>query len=300
MYEREGAVGKGPAAAAPPVPLLPLAVVRYNRQDMRNRLTNELAVCGFNAVKALADTHPETINRLFLREEHLRVFGKACKVLAAAKRPYKICEDEELERICKSPRHQGAVAMIASPEIPWLTEDDLRAWSAGGERVLILDDVGNDNNLGAIVRSAAFFGVGHIVLPGDDEESLLTTSAYRVAEGGMERVSFHRVRDVANFLNAASSSLVVVGADHRARARLKDLPGLVADERVRISGGASASRGLGRTVGVAVVVGNEERGLSAEVKSACSFLVRIPGTGEMESLNVAQAATLFMHELFSL
>lgn len=267
---------------------------------MRNRLTNELAVCGFNAVRAVADAHPETINRLFLREEHLHAFGKVCKRLAAAKRPYKVCEDEELERLCKSPRHQGVVAMIEAPEVPWLTEENLKGWSEDGEKVLILDDVGNDNNLGAIVRSAAFFGVRRIVLPGEDGGSLLTTSAYRVAEGGMEQVTFHRVRELANFVAAAAACMVVVGADHRARIRLKDLPSLAAEERVRVSGGVSAIRGLGRTVGIAVVVGNEERGLSAAVKSACSLLVRIPGTGEMESLNVAQAATLFMYELFQL
>ncbi|MFA6505046.1 MAG: RNA methyltransferase [Treponemataceae bacterium] len=267
---------------------------------MRNRLTNELAVCGYNATKALADMHPEKINRLFLREELLRDFGKACKVLAAEKRPYKVCEDEELERLCKSPRHQGVVAMISEPEIPFLTEEILRAWGSRGDSVLILDDVGNDNNLGAIVRSAAFFGVHHIVVSAEDGEARLTTSAYRVAEGGMERVEFHCVNNMASFLRAASRELVVVGADHRARSRLKELPRLVSEARLKISGAVSADYGLGASIGVGIALGNEERGLSPAVKSACSLLVRIPGSGEMESLNVAQAATLFLHELYSL
>jgi len=47
-------------------------------------------------------------------------------------------------------------------------------------------------------------------------------------------------------------------------------------------------------------LGNEETGLPDEVKDACTVLVRIPGTGLMESLNVAQAATLFMHRIFEL
>lgn len=266
--------------------------------SMRNRLTNELAVCGLNAAKALADKHPESINRLFLREEHVKIFTKAMKFLAEKKYPYKICEDEELERLCKSPRHQGVVIMIAEPEIPSLTEEILRAWGKRGETVLVLDDVGNDNNLGAIVRSAAFFGVSHIVLSTEDGEARLTTSAYRVAEGGMEWVEFHKVNNVAAFLRAASQELVVVGADHRARGRLKDLPGLVAEARLKLSGGVSSARGLGASIGVVIALGNEERGLSPAVKSACGIVARIPGTGDIESLNVAQAATLFMHELF--
>jgi TrmH RNA methyltransferase len=49
---------------------------------------------------------------------------------------------------------------------------------------------------------------------------------------------------------------------------------------------------------VAVVLGNEETGLPPEVRESCRVLLRIPGTGNIESLNVAQAATLFLHELF--
>lgn len=264
---------------------------------MRNKLTNELAVCGFNAAKALADHHPERINRLFLREDRLRSFGRACKLLASEKRPYKICDDEELERLCKSPRHQGVVAMMVEPEIPYLTEAELDEWADSGGAVLVLDSVGNDNNLGAIVRSAAFFGARRVVLSSEDGEARLTTSAYRVAEGGMEHVVIRYVNDVPNFLHAAARDMVVVGADHRARHRLKDLPALLDEQRARF-GAVSSTRGLGASLSVAVVLGNEERGLSPAAKSACSLLVRVPGTGDMESLNVAQAATLFLHELF--
>jgi TrmH RNA methyltransferase len=264
---------------------------------MRNKLTNELAVCGYNAVRALADFHPERINRLFLREDLLRSFGPVCKGLAQRKRPYKVCDDEELERLCKSPRHQGAVAMIFEPEISELTEDDFYSWNGAGETMLFLASVGNDNNLGAIVRSAAFFGVKRIIVSGDDGEARLTTSGYRVAEGGMEHVEFRSVADDAAFLRAAAGAAVAVGADHRASARLKELPALIARERGRLD---AAARGGPSGIGVVVALGNEERGLTAEAKAACALLVRIPGTGEVESLNVAQAATLFLHQLYEL
>ncbi len=264
---------------------------------MRNKLTNELAVCGFNAAKALADHHPERINRLFLREEHLKAFSRVCKDLAGRKRPYKICEDEELERICKSPRHQGVVAMMEEPEIEALSAEDLDEWADTAQTALVLDSVGNDNNLGAIVRSAAFFGARLIVLSEGDEAARLTTSAYRVAEGGMEHVAFRRVRNVAALLRDAGKKVVVVGADHRAGTRLKELPALVADHRARLQAAAYAAR-AGAPVGIAIVLGNEERGLSLDVASACAVRARIPGTGDMESLNVAQAATLFLHELY--
>ena len=266
---------------------------------MRNRLTDELAVCGLNAVIALAEYNPEQINRLFLREDRLELLTGVCRNLAERKRPYKFCEDEELERICKSTHHQGLVAMILLPDLEPLSRDEMKEWAEEGSVGLVLHSVGNDHNLGAIIRSAAFFDVKYIIITEGDEEARLTTSAYRVAEGGMEHVRVRTVRNTAAFLREASRYLLTVGTDPRARRRIGDLPRLVEDKKktgVRSEGQVSADS----RPGIAVVLGNEELGLPPEVKEACSVLVRIPGTGLMDSLNVSQAATLFMHRLFEL
>jgi TrmH RNA methyltransferase len=259
---------------------------------VRNRLTNELAVCGINAASALGEFHPESINRLFLREDRIKTFFKLCKYLAEKKYPYKLCDDEELERLCKSNRHQGVVAMIEEPVVPAAAEADLDLWAAEGKTGLILHAVGNDHNLGAMVRAAAFFEAPLVILSGEDQEARLTTSAYRVAEGGMEHVSFRSVRSTAAFLRAASKRIVTVGADPRARLRIRDLGSIIEDR--------AAALGVKGRPGIALVVGNEETGLPAEVKEQCSVLARIPGTGNIESLNVAQAAALFLHEFFEL
>ena len=258
---------------------------------MRNKLTDELAVCGLNAVIAAARNHPEQINRLFLREDRLTLLTGICKNLAERKRPYKICEDEELEKICKSGHHQGVVAMILQPSLEPMRREDLDEWSRDGKTGMVLHSVGNDHNLGAIVRSAAFFDIKYIVIPEEDSETRISTSAYRIAEGGMEHVTVRTVRNTAAFLRDASRFLITIGADIRARQRIGDLPRIV-EEKQKETGGSRP--------GIAVVLGNEETGLPVEVKDACSVLVRIPGTGLMESLNVAQAATLFMQKIFEL
>jgi TrmH RNA methyltransferase len=261
---------------------------------MRNKLTKELAVCGFNAVSTLGKERPEIINRLFLREDRFPLFTQVCKHLAERKRPYKVCGDEELERISKSNHHQGVVAMIEAPEVKNATQEDLDLWVREGKTGLVLHSVGNDHNLGAIVRSAAFFQAHFIILSEADSEARLSTSAYRVAEGGMEFVVFRKVRDTIGFLRDASKVLVTIGAEPRARWRIRDLQTIIRDKgsqlNLRPSGGTRP--------GIALVVGNEEAGLPQGVKNHCSALVRIPGTGVIESLNVAQAATLFLHELY--
>ncbi|MDR1253267.1 MAG: RNA methyltransferase [Treponema sp.] len=254
---------------------------------MRNKLTDELAVCGLNAVLAVGEHHPDTINRLFLREDRLKTCSGICKRLAERKRPYKLCEDEELERVCKSVHHQGVVAMIGEPEVLPLSREDLDFWAAERKTGLVLHAVGNDHNLGAIARAAAFFDVHFIVLNENDSEARLSTSAYRVAEGGMEHLTIRKVSSTEAFLKDASKQLLTLGTDIRARRRVGDLNGIVRDR----------ARGGGRP-GIALVLGNEETGLPEPVKDQCFCLLRIPGTGNIESLNVAQAAALFLYHLY--
>jgi TrmH RNA methyltransferase len=201
--------------------------------------------------------------------------------------------------------------MIAEPEVPGATEDDLDLWADESKTGLILHSVGNDHNLGAMIRSAAFFDAHFVVLSGEDEEARLTTSAYRVAEGGMEHVAVRGVRSTAAFLRAASKRIITIGADPRARWRIRDLETIVEDRAAALAKRhvrsdvpdkrpTAALAAPYRRPGIALVVGNEETGLPPDVKELCSALVRIPGTGNIESLNVAQAATLFLHEVFEL
>ena len=252
---------------------------------MRNKLINELAVCGLNAVLAVGQYHPLTINRLFLREDRLQSFTHICKQLAERKRPYKICADDELERVCKSVHHQGVVAMIEEPVIEPLSLEDLELWASEGKTGIILHSVENDHNLGAITRAAAFFDVSFIVLNETDTETRLTTSAYRVAEGGMEHLTFRKIKNTEALLKDALGQLLTIGTDTRARQRITDLKSIVKDAKKK---------------GIALVLGNEETGLPQNVKDQCSYLLRIPGTGNIDSLNVSQAAALFLHAIFEL
>ncbi|MCL2809554.1 MAG: RNA methyltransferase [Treponema sp.] len=275
---------------------------------MRNKLTDELAVCGMNAVLAAGEYNPQKINRLFLREDRLQSFTGLCKQLAERKRPYKICENEELERICKSVHHQGVVAMIEEPVIEPLNLEDLELWANEGKTGIILHSVGNDHNLGAIARAAAFFDVTYIVLNEKDaalenntdgqtqqpiQTAQLTTSAYRVAEGAFEHLTVRKVSNTAAFLKDAVKKIVVIGTDTRARMRIKDLSDIVKNSKIK-------TERAGSRPAIALVLGNEETGLPKNIKDLCACLLRIPGTGNIESLNVSQAAALFLHAIYEL
>ena len=255
---------------------------------MRNTEKNELAVCGFAAVKTLEKINWKRIKRLYFSAERASLFGGLCKKMAAEKKPYNQVKDiSELEKLCGSVHHQGVVAMIEPPEIYPLTTDVAAEWVKTGESAVILDRVGNANNRGAIIRRAAFFGIKNIVIPLDEAQSSITTSSYRVAEGGMEFVNVYSIKSIPRLLDDMKGKMVRIGTSLEAKNTVYGLKKLCG------------------TKPALIVLGNEEHGISREVSNCCDHLVIIPfaqmNAGaelpKVDSLNVAQASAVIMYEL---
>ena len=251
---------------------------------MKNTQKKELAVCGLEAVKALAKIHGDKIRRLYFTKERRFEFGDICKQMALRKAPYNVVEDADLEKLCGSVHHQGVVAMVEEPHILTLNTDITDEWLHKKESAILLDRVGNANNLGAIVRSAAFFGFKNIIIPINEAQSSITTSSYRVAQGGMEYVHIYCVHSIVRLLQAMKGKMVRFGTDVAAKEPVSSISALRKEKPALI------------------VLGNEEHGISREVKSNCDYLVTIPfgaanGEQQLESLNVAQASAIILYEL---
>ena len=257
---------------------------------MKNKQKNELAVCGFAAVKKLEKNHPERITRLYFTEEVAPKFGGLCKKLAKQHGIYNQKPAAELEKLCGSVHHQGVVAMIEAPQITPLDSDITDSWIANGENAVLLDRIGNANNFGAIVRSAAFFGIKNIVIPLDEAQSSITTSSYRVAEGGMEYVNIYSVKSSVRLLEALSQKVLRIGT--------------ALDAKKSVSFLREAAKNSAKKP-ILVVLGNEEHGISDTIKKNCDELVIIPWAGmnegvsqsAVDSLNVAQAASIIFYEM---
>jgi len=250
--------------------------LRYS-SSMKNTQRHELAICGLESVRALASVRPDAVRRFFYSEDHVREFGPLCARLAGLKRAYRLVSPAELQRLSGTHHHQGVVAMVEDRPLPPVTDSVLETWSRNNARIVVLDSIGDDHNLGSIARSAAFFGWEALVTGNDDEGARLTTSAFRVARGALERIKVYADESAARFVNRCGGRLQTVGADHR---------------------GASSLQSIAKLTGpLALVLGNEESGLSPAVRNACSSLVRIDGAGTVESLNVSQAAAVFLYSL---
>lgn len=239
----------------------------------------EVPVCGWKAVEAVFARRPECVRRLFFDPDTGRRAGAFSKYLAKERRIYRQVTAEELEKISGTVHHGGIVAVTERPDPAEVTPEEISAWSKERRALLVLDRVANHHNLGALVRTAAFFGVRAIVFGAHRDQALPGESTYRIAEGGMEYVELRPVASLPRFLRAIRPQYIVVGA------------ALQGDplERVRVSS-------TGRPT--ALVLGNEEEGLAPAVLAACEQRLLIPGGGAIESLNVSAAGAILMHSFF--
>jgi RNA methyltransferase, TrmH family len=234
-----------------------------------------LRICGLAAVQALFDRDPGRVERLFFQPALRNDLGAACRALARARKPYRQVDSAELARIADTVLHGGVVAIARPRPLVDLDPTAALTWAQDGKPLLILDGIGNPHNLGAIARSAAFFGLARIVVADRPDQALPSNAAYRVAEGGLEYVAPYRARLPAA-LHELRRAYRIVGTS--------------------LAGGSAAIDPT-RDRPVALILGNEKTGLNAATLALCHEVVRIPGSGRLQSLNVASAAAILIYLL---
>jgi len=233
-------------------------------------------ICGPAAVAAVFDRAPDRVERLFFVQD-MRAFVEAfCRTLSHARKPYREVGAEELARIAGTALHGGVVA-VARPR-PVLSFDPVAACRSENVAplLLVLDGVGNPHNLGAIARTAAFLGLDRMVISDHPAQAGPSDAAYRVAEGGLDHVQLYRASRLPTVLRRLGTRYRVVSAA-LGRGRPPEL--------------------IGRDRPIALVLGNEQDGLDAATLAACSDMVTIPGSGRVQSLNVASAAAILIYGL---
>jgi TrmH RNA methyltransferase len=220
-----------------------------------------------------------------LRVAHTRdvrhALGDLARWCRAKGVPCEESSDAELDRLAESSHHEG-LWMVARPR-RWLSTRELadallRHGSAGTTGTAVaLDRVRNPYNVGAIVRSAAFFAVDAVLLGAPAPHPGLPPIAVRVAEGGAEHLQLARTTDLADTLaRLRARGVRIVGADGKAKT-------------------ASAGFGFGRPA--VLVLGSEREGLGERVRAQCDAVVAVRGGGAVESLNVAVAAGVLVAEM---
>ncbi|MFZ5494264.1 MAG: TrmH family RNA methyltransferase [Verrucomicrobiota bacterium] len=241
----------------------------------------EVNVCGWQAVSTLLAQHPGEVRRLFFDPATGKRAGDFCRLLAQKRKVYRQVDAAELEKIAGTVHHGGIVAVIAERPLKKVTREVLAGWAQTKASLLLLDRVSNAHNVGAIARTAAFFGVRAIIVPDHPQQALPGEAAWRVAEGGMEFVDFHCVPALPEFCAELKKTHFLLGASLTGN---------------QLSPSLVRERGLPRPP--ALILGNEEKGIAPGVAALCDRLVKIPGAGTVESLNVSAAAAVLCWEFF--
>ncbi len=192
-------------------------------------------------------------------------------------------ERQKLDELCmpfghgeKSGNHQGIVARVPGAEYVSVEEIIEYAQSKNEQPfIVLLDGITDPYNLGSIIRSAECAGAHGIVIP-KRRSATLTSSVVKVAAGAVDFMKVAKVSNITTAIDKLKKAGVwVVGADMEADKSIYE---------AKMSGA------------FALVIGSEGEGLSALVRSSCDYLVKIPVSGQVESLNAAVATAVIMFE----
>lgn len=211
-------------------------------------------------------------DKLSKHVEGIQSFAKNLKV------PIQTIGTSELKKITGTDLHQGVAAKVSS--YPVIGIDDLifKSRKESCKRFfLLLDNVVDPQNLGALIRTALCAGVEGIIIT-KDRSAPLTPAVSRASAGALEHCLVSKVTNLAMTINKLKENGVwVAGMDSAASQSVFE-----AD----------------LTIPVAIIIGGEEKGIRLLVKQSCDFLISIPQTGKIDSLNASAAGAVVMYEVF--
>lgn len=234
-------------------------------------------VYGINACRAFAKKNFSGVIRAFFSNDVAPEFSDLMKKMAQQKKVYRIVSDEELEKVSQSQHHEGVCFNIElTPAVKlsqWLTEEKKKKTSM----LLALENVGNPHNLGAIMRVAAHFGVDGIAVT--NPKTLQSGAARRTAEGGAEFIQVVECESMKALIAAAKKEgySVATTSSHKGKSLYQtEFPNKCV-----------------------LLFGEEGPGLSKEVLNSGDLSIQIPGTQNVESLNVSASVAIILGEIWN-
>jgi 23S rRNA (guanosine2251-2'-O)-methyltransferase len=183
----------------------------------------------------------------------------------------------QLSVFANTTEHQGIGAKVSVYPVEDLNQILDMPTSGSFDLVLILDQVVDPRNLGALIRTALAVGIQQVIIP-KDRSAPPSPAASKASAGAMEHLYIVKVVNIAAAINQIKTAgFWVAGLD-------KSAPKSVFESDL--------------TDPLAIVIGAEAKGLRPLVKAACDFLVSIPQAGPVDSLNASVAGAVAMYEVF--
>ena len=231
---------------------------------------------GRNAVLELLESDKD-INKIYITKGELK--GSINKIIAIANEKKVIIvqkDKKQMDMMAQSENYQGVIAVVPPYEYVEV-EDILEVAKERNEDpfILILDGIEDTHNLGSIIRTAETAGVHGIIIP-KRRAAQVNSTVSKVASGALEYMKIARVNNITDTIS-----------------KLKD-------KGVWICGTAIDADKFyydqNLTGPLAIVIGNEGKGISDLVKRNCDFLVKIPMKGKVTSLNASVSTGIIVYE----
>ena len=252
---------------------------REVREVEAPRELNENIIEGRNPVIEAFETKL-TIEKLLVTKGDVQ--GSITKILAMAKErniPIIEADKRRLDSVANTPNHQGVIAYV-TPYIYRSIEDLLQIAKDRNEDpfIILLDEIEDPHNLGSIIRTAELTGAHGVVIPKRRSVGVNST-VFKTSAGAVNYMAVAKVTNLARTIDELKEKgLFIYGGDMDAKSK---------SYNTNFSGG------------VALVIGNEGKGLSRLVKEKCDDVVSIPMAGKLNSLNASVAAGILMYEVMT-
>lgn len=238
-------------------------------------LENSDYVYGINPVYELLQTNTD-INKIWvLNGDRTKEIENILKIAKEQRVTIVYVDKQKIDSL--TPNNQGIVASV-NPYSYVDVEDILEIAKKKDETpfIVILDKITDSQNLGAIVRSAEAAGVHGIIIP-KRNAAQVTGATFKTSAGAINYMPVARVSNIVNSINTLKEAgLWIIGTS-------LDTNTIHTDANL--------------TGPIALVIGNEDKGVSPLVQENCDMLVKIPMIGKIESLNASVSAGIMIYEV---
>ena len=220
---------------------------------------------------------PETVDQVFLQQGLKKDRGRFQTLCQELGIRFKVVPRHHLDKMAGTANHQGVAATLYLPGFTDADELVAKVSRFPLPLILALDQVQDPGNIGVMARTLLALGGAGLVVPAH-RSAFLGAGAMKASAGALSRIAVSQVVNLSRFLRQCKESgLWIYGSGTGG----ESVP--VFEESVRLP--------------CVLVLGNEEKGLRPGVAKQCDRMLSIPMSGDIDSLNVAQAAAILMGEM---
>ena len=217
-----------------------------------------------------------TIDKILIQKNAGGSIGKIISLAKQSNVRLESVDKKTLDRVAEGGSHQGVIAYISGYEYGTFADIAKKAEESGEEPfVVILDNIEDPHNLGAIMRSAECAGAHGVIIPKRNSCGLTETVA-KASAGAIEYMPCVRVTNIASVIESLKKEGYWIAA-----CDMGDTPYYKQDLKGKLG----------------IVIGNEGSGISRLVKEKCDFTVSMPMKGRINSLNASNAACVVLYEV---